>query len=119
MKLLDKIECANLYTLSWFDCKVYINVLGYYYNAGFAHEDDGKDWRYVAFSGYDRPLADYLASEEQDRDGWEEMYTRWIDDVSAESLMEYLTSEDAPVPLCVSEVTEEDVKDKVYIDVIY
>ena len=117
-KLLYKIECADLYTLYWFDGKIHIRILGYYYDAGFAQEDDGKDWRYVAYSGYDMPLADYLASTEQDRAGWEEMYTRWIEDISAESLFEYLTCEDAPTPLHISEITEEDVNDKIYIDVI-
>jgi len=119
MRLLDRIKCADIYSLEWYDGKIYIHVHGYYYDAGFSLENDGKNWRYNEYSGYTMPLTEYLVMTDDDRANWEEICTRWVDDFSEEELLEYFTSDDAPIPLFPSEVTETDVKDCTYIDVIY
>lgn len=119
MKLLDRIKNADIYSLYWQDGQICIRVHGYYYDAGFSLENDGKNWRYNEYSGYTMPLTEFVALTEDERARWEETCTRWVDDISEEDLLEYFASDDAPVPLFPSEVTEVDVKDYVFIDAIY
>lgn len=119
MKLLDRIENCDIYTLRWESGKIYIHVLGYYYDAGFSQENDNKDWRYVEYRGYDMPLDEFLAGTEEDRNSWEEMYTRGIGDYTEREVKDFFKSSFAPIPLHYTEIDENAVNDNVYISVIY
>lgn len=119
MRLLDRIKCADIYSLEWYDGKIYIHVHGYYYDAGFSLDNDGKNWRYNEYSGYTMPLSEYLAMTDDDRAHWEEDSTHWIGDETEDEVLEYFTGEDAPVSLLPSEVTEDDVNGMTYIATIY
>lgn len=106
--LLDRIEGRDIYLLERSGNKTYIRILGYYYNAGFSLENDGRDWRYNEYSGYEMPLSEFLASTEEDRAGWEEMYTRGIGDYTAEEVASYFSEDNAPVMRLIQDITEED-----------
>lgn len=121
-KLLDRIENALVYRLDWYDGQIYIDVIGYHYNAGEPSiEGKDKTWRYNMFRGYEMPLSEFLASTEEDRAGWEEEYTRWIDDLTEQEVIEYFTGEDAPIGMWISEdITEKDASTSYeFIDAIY
>ena len=122
-KLLKNIEGCNIYSLRQDAGEIYIHILGYFYDAGFALENDGKDWRYVEFCGYDMPLSEFLAGTEEDLNGWEEQYTRYIEDYTEREVVEFFKSSFAPLPLLYTEITEsnlcDNVDDNVYISTIY
>jgi hypothetical protein len=123
MKLLDRIENALVYRLDWYDGQIYIDVIGYHYNAGEPSiEGEDKTWRYNMFRGYEMPLSEFLASTEEDRAGWEEEYTRWIDDLTEQEVIEYFTDDNAPVSRLMEDITEEDAHaycEMEFIDAIY
>lgn len=122
MKLLDRIENALVYRLDWYDGQIYIDVIGYHYNAGEPSiEGKDKTWRYNMFRGYEMPLSEFLASTEEDRAGWEEEYTRWIDDLTEQEVIGYFTGDDAPIGMWISEdITEKDASTSYeFIDAIY
>lgn len=121
-KLLDRIENAYIYSLEWYDGQIYIDVIGYHYNAGEPSiEGTDKTWRYNMFRGYEMPLSEFLASTEEDRAGWEEEYTRWIHDLTEQEVIEYFTGDDAPIGMWISEdITEKDASTSYeFIDAIY
>lgn len=115
-EILYKVENAYLYTLRWDGKAICVRIVGYYYDAGFSQENDDRDWRYVGFSGYDMPLTEFLNHKIGDLERWEEQYTRWIEDCSEDEILAYLTSECAPIPRLINDVTEDDINDNVYID---
>lgn len=119
--LLKRVANCDLYTLHWENGKIHIRILGYFYDAGFSLEDDGKTWRYNEHSGYEMPLEEYLNSDWDDRSAWEEQYTRGVGDYTPEEVFEFFTdAETMPTPLWLGDITEEDVnEDKVYINTIY
>lgn len=122
MKLLDRIENALVYRLDWYDGQIYIDVIGYHYNAGESSiEGKDKTWRYNMFRGYEMPLSEFLASTEEDRAGWEEEYTRWIHDLTEQEVIEYFTGDDAPIGMWISEdITQKDASTSYeFIDAIY
>jgi hypothetical protein len=122
MKLLDRIENALVYRLDWYDGQIYIDVIGYHYNAGEPSiEGKDKTWRYNMFRGYEMPLSEFLASTEEDRAGWEEEYTRWIHDLTEQEVIEYFTGDDAPIGMWISEdITQKDASTSYeFIDAIY
>lgn len=122
-KLLDRIENALVYRLDWYDGQIYIDVIGYYYKAEEPSiEGKDKTWRYNMFRGYEMPLSEHLASTEEDRAGWEEEYTRWIDDLTEQEVIEYFTGDDAPITRYTEDITEEDAHaycEHEFIDAIY
>lgn len=125
MKCLNKIERAYVYSLEEYDGQIYIDILGYHYNAGEPSiEGDNKTWRYNMFRGYEMPLSEFLASTEDDRAGWEEEYTRWVDDLTEEEVIEYFKGDNSPIPMYISEDITKRAKEVVatsyeFIDAIY
>lgn len=125
MKCLNKIERAYVYSLEEYDGQIYIDILGYHYNAGEPSiEGDNKTWRYNMFRGYEMPLSEFLASTDDDRAGWEEEYTRWVDDLTEEEVIEYFKGDNSPIPMYISEDITKRAKEVVatsyeFIDAIY
>ena len=122
-KLLDRIEDALVYRLDWHNEQIWIEVRGYHYRTECSLDEDAdKTWRFNMFKGYEMPLSEFLASTEDDRLGWEEEYTRWIDDLTEQEVIEYFTDGNAPVSRLMEDITEEDAHaycEMEFIDAIY
>ena len=115
-ELLKKIESQEIYALSKVDGVQYIKVLGYFYDAGYSVEDDGKNWRGVEIGGMEMPLTEFCAMTEDQRYSMECESKQWIGDRTEDEVVDFFTGEDAPVELHFLDVNE-DTPEGVYVSI--
>lgn len=114
--LLERIKSCDLYTISWEDGVQYIKLLGYYYDAGCSvTENEEETWRYVQYSGYELPLAEFLAMSDLERNNLESEHTHYIEDLTREDVLDAFSVNDRPHSLHWVEVTKDTPTDKTYI----
>lgn len=119
--LLKQIEEAYVYRLDWIDNQIHIFIEGYYYKAE-EPEFEEKNWRHVMFRGYEMPLSEFRASFVDNWSRWEEEYTRWLDDLTEEEVIERFTEDNAPISRPTEDITEADAHaycECQFIDAVY
>ena len=111
--LLDRIKGCYIFSVRKVDGVQYVHMLGYYYDAEFSLEDDGRNWRHVMFGGLDFTLDELRAMNDDDLFDAESECKQWIDDLNEDEVVEgFLNS--ALVELHYLDVTD-DTPEGVYI----
>lgn len=111
--LLDRIKSCDIFSVRKVDGVQYVHMLGYYYDAEFSIEDDGRNWRHVMFGGLDLTLDELRTMSDDDLYDAESECKQWIDDLNDDEVVECFR-ESTLVELHYLDVTD-DTPEGVYI----